>query len=148
MVQEQTPSTERRDEVIDLTALAGTRAVVRIDGQSFDLVDVDELGLRDRAKLTRTLERIAALEGAAREDLATDDDETEYRQRLSEFARIALPGAPEELLAKLNDGQKGDLAAAFFVEAIGQKKGRLGLLSRIGPRSSPGSASTTAETTG
>lgn len=143
MVQDTKSPPPSDSPFISLETIDGSVDVVRIDGQSFDMLSIDSVGLRTRARIQRLLKRIEALE--AKED-PTENDETEYRDRLLDIAAIALPGAPDDTTAKLGTGSLANLATAFFVRAA-LRSPRLEMLANLtGAMSSRSSSVSTAGT--
>jgi hypothetical protein len=143
MVQDTKSPPPTDSTFISLETIDGSADVVRIDGQSFDMLSIDSIGLRTRARIHRLLKRIEALE--TKED-PSENDEAEYRDRLRDVAAIALPGAPDDVIAKLRVGSLADLATAFFVRAA-LKSPRLEMLANLtGAMSSRNSSGSTAAT--
>lgn len=147
MVQEKRTSPALKLE--DIGAPADT---VVIDGKTYDLASTVDLGLRDRSRIQRIWERVAAIEKLPVEELS-DDLEREYDDRLAELCRVAIPTLEPEVLAKLAIGQRQAVATTFFVRAL-QRSGMASLMAATaasaspsnGPTSSPSSSAPTAAT--
>lgn len=145
MVKEKSAIAPPAEPVITIDRINAVRGVIRIHGRSFDLLELDGLGLRARSVINRHWRRISALEELEPENV-TAADEAEYEDRLHQLAPLIVPAAPAELLAKLKIDELVDLAAAFFARGL-MNSPRLQMLKNlIGARSSPSSAGSTPAT--
>ena len=117
---------------------------IRIDGETYRLAVLASFALRRQARCRRIWTRMDELEKL---EEPTEDDEREYRRLALEVARFALPDAPDEILAKLDNEQLGDLVVAFFARGALRSR-RLQLLRETltSAASSPGSSGSTAAT--
>lgn len=140
MVNENSGSTNRP---LDLDAIEGSAGIVRIDGKTYDLLALDSLGLKVSSRLRRLSKRITELEEL---EEPSDADEAEYRDRLVEFASVALPSAPEPAINGLSTKRLADLAIHFFLRAaIGSQRFAM-VESLTGVQSLPASNGSTAAT--
>jgi len=134
-----------RKPLLELRELAPTE-FVRIYGETYDVIDLDSLGIRQRTILAAHFERVAAIEKLGPE--ATDDDDREYGSRLEELLRVIMPSLPSEVLARIPRGKRAEIAGAFFVWAQ-QRSPLADLLTRLlSVSSSPASPSATAPASG
>ena len=139
------PAEKDDDQVFDLGAIAPLRKVVLIDGSAYEMLDVNELGIADRSKLAKLVDRITKLENKG--ERATAKDQQEYDARLLTISKMILPGAPQALIDKLSLGKRGDLVVRFLVETAVESP-RLSMVGRLlrGMKPSPGSSGSTAAT--
>ena len=89
------------------------RCSVKIDGQSYEIVSMDELSVVDYHRLGRKGLRIDFLMGKAD---ASDEELAEVRAILDDLCRRVVL-APDEVHAKLSDGHRLNLVRAFTREA-------------------------------
>lgn len=135
--------------IIRLEAIAGPGAYVEIDGEPYAMAAPASLGLIERTRVVRLLERIFKLEQL---EEPSADEATEYEGHLRSLAPLILPGAKSETLERLAIGQLADLAVAFFVHAA-KTSPRIAMLlgdrttSPTGTSSSPDSSASTAAAT-
>ena len=149
---------ESRRPLLTLEMLEPERDFVLIDGEACELVARDELSLLDRARVHRLGLRVSALFES--ED-PTDVQEAVASDALNEIARLLLPRADGEVLAKLSDGQRLELMQVFTsASAMQMLPALLTMLGAApeggyttgppapstGDASSPGSSSASAET--
>jgi hypothetical protein len=140
MVQEKRarakPAAESRPEgaLLELKTLA-PRDYMRIDGETYELIDVDALDLIQRSRVNALITRINTLQELAS---PSEADSREFDAKLRELSAIALPTAPAKVLATLKVGELLDLSMSFFAWVVARSP-RQTLLSRIGVKPSPGS---------
>jgi hypothetical protein len=112
MVQEKTRRADSQESRTFNLDEVDAIDVVRFGGESYDLARGDGLSLRRQARLLKCRRRFAVL---SKIEEPTEDDEREYRKLNREVAAIALPDAPEEAIAKLEDAKLERLVIHFFV---------------------------------
>ncbi len=136
-----------RPPLLTLEMLEPERDFVVIDGEPCELVAREELSLLDRARVHRLGLRVSALFES--ED-PTDVQEAVASGALKEIARLLLPNAGGEVLAKLSDGQRLELMQVFTsASAMQMLPALLAMLSAApstGDASSLGSSSASVET--
>lgn len=133
------------EAILTLERLETARPCVQLpDGVKYELADYEMFGLRQRAEVKKLIARI---EGLEKVDEPTEGDDTEYRGKLMELCRLALPGAPVGVLEGLTTAQRGDVAGAFFVPLLDRPGMRMLEKARtsISERSSRPSNGTTAQ---
>jgi len=134
-----------RKPLVELRELA-PQDFVRVFGETYDLVDLDALSIRQRAVIAAHFERLVALEQLGTE--STDDDEREYAKRLGELLPLIVPTLPDAVLARIPSGKRAEIAGAFFVWADARSPLRR-LTERMNSESiSPVSPSATAPVSG
>lgn len=107
--------TEKRIPLLDLDELIDRRAV-KISGNSYELLNRDELNVLDYSKLAKHWKLIArALSG----DATKDDEVTEAARFLDESIRLILR-APADVQATLTDSQRLKIAT-FFMDLQGDE---------------------------
>ena len=100
------------DAVIEISSITASADFIRIDGKTYDLLSMDDVGLATSARIRRLMKRIEALESS---DEPSEADEVEYRDRLIEIARVAYPSLGTEVADAMSIRQLGDITKAFFV---------------------------------
>jgi len=88
------------------------RPKIAIDGELYEILSPDELGIADRGVFAATVRRIAEI--MAKESL-DDDAKAEAARLLREVADRIMVGVPEAVRAKLNDTQRLQVAEAFTI---------------------------------
>ena len=139
--------------LLDLSTLDKVE-YINIDGQRFDLVNLDALALRPRNRLatafTRCLELIARDADQAAKPL-TKREERELAHGVKALVPMLVPGITPEAMAKLTAYQQQEIVLAFFV-IRSENAGRSSATQRMiavtngltGASSSPGSNASTA----
>lgn len=84
---------------------------IAVDSKQYPIANPTAWSLRKRGDAGRALRRTFELEEV---EEATDDDEAEYRRKLIEFISMAVPDLPENVIAKLDTGQLGQVRDHFF----------------------------------
>jgi hypothetical protein len=117
---------------------------IRIYGEAYRLARATDLSLMDRAAFNRARKRMAYLE-----EMPTprEKDQAEHRKLSEEIARLAVPDAPHEVVAKLSNDQLGAIVVVFFgrtqqTSGIVRTASELGLSMTSGTRSPDSSGST------
>ncbi len=91
------------------------RCSVTIDGQSYEVISVDELAIADYHRFGRKGLRIDFLMG---KDTPTDEELAEVSKILDELCRAVLQ-APDEVHRKLTEGHRLSLVKVFTREVAG-----------------------------
>jgi hypothetical protein len=99
--------------ILDLKTLQDEFYTVTIDGVEFRLRSFAELGLLDLNKISRAGTALVELQTKDMSD-ASEEELTDILSILELAIRVAIPDLSEETLARLNDGQKLDIANAFL----------------------------------
>jgi hypothetical protein len=144
MVREKQEPGERKP-LVELRELA-PREFMRVFGKTYDVVDLDMLSLRERAILGTHFERVLEIErkGAG----MSDEDEAEHADRSEKLIRLVVPSMPDEVIAKIAPGRRGELLGAFLAFAS-QRNLVIGLMERLASLpSSPTSRRPTAAANG
>ena len=121
--------------VVSVTTATETTATISIDGAEYDLVDAQDLDLKDALWLAKAGREIKA---AAEEELS-DAAIERLDQVLDRMVRVVLPTLPDEVFAKLRSKHKLAITEAFTGAAgVGGAEPRPN-----GTPSSPGSSAST-----
>ena len=134
-----------RQPLLDIDTLA-PRDFVRINGGTYFLATPGQNGIRWRLTVNALVERLTELEalGAA----MTEDDEREHRTRLDQVVGMLVPDMPADVRDALDDEEKANLVAAFFVARATVRRERIAQTMTISESTSPDSPASTAEATG
>jgi len=104
---------EDTGDVLELGALSRPPRLVKIQGEFYEMLNVDALGVGPRERLGRLHKRITELEGKGTRILAKE--EAEYDGRLLELAKLVLPDAPAAVMDKLSIGARQTLVLDFLL---------------------------------
>lgn len=96
--------------LLELSTLSPERPNIVIDGTAYELAVPSDFGLREQARLLRLQRAVEPLQGA---DDPSDEEVEAAAQALEEITRLLVRGAPAEVLARLTDGQRIQIAQAF-----------------------------------
>jgi len=126
------PEPKPKAAAIELSSLSQKgQEFVTIDGDRYDLLSADQIGLRLTGEIDRLWKRICALEET---EGPTDADEAEYKSKLTVLGSIVLPDAPEDVVERQPVSNLKDLAVSFFVLAA-SKSPRMAMMLRLGKKS-------------
>ncbi|MGH2500263.1 MAG: hypothetical protein ACRDF0_09270 [Candidatus Limnocylindria bacterium] len=114
-----------------------SREFVRIDGVTYDIVNLAGIGIRDRALLRRDSARLVELE---RIDEPNAEEQEEHKQRVRRIAAAALPTLPDDVLERMDLAQQVAVVGAFFEASA--KSPELRALMRLRTESSASSSPT------
>ena len=134
MVRSKKPERARSKEdddtgdVLELGALARPPRLVSIEGQMYEMLDVDTLGIGPRARLGKLRQRIDVLEKKGERMKAKE--EAEYDGRLLEITKVILPNAPDEITHKMSIGSRQTLVIDFLFN-VTLESPRLQTLARV-----------------
>lgn len=134
-----------RKPLVELRELA-PQDFVRIYGETYDLVDLDGLSIRQRAVIAAHFERLLEIEKLGAD--SSDDDEREYAKRLGEVLPLILPTLPPDVLERIPRGKRAEIAGAFFVWADARSPLRRLMQLAVSASSSPASPRATAPASG
>jgi hypothetical protein len=132
------------DTTFDLGSITPLRKLAVIDGVSYELVDVNELGIGPRSRLDKLVQRCIALERKGEKILAKE--EQEYDARLLTLSKQLLPDCPPGIIDKLSLGARSELVGRFLVETTLDSP-RLQMLERLMRRTRSHDSSTPTEET-
>lgn len=86
---------------------------VKIDGERYDLITVDDLSIVDQHVVMRSGKRMQIL--WEKEELS-GDDVAELEKISDGLFRLVAPGIPDHVSARLKTNQKSRIANAFFLK--------------------------------
>lgn len=104
-------------EILDLNTLVDRRKVrivskLHPDGEMYDLLNPDELGVMDHQRLATRHGQVQKLQSKGLDKLS-GKDARELSAALNDFVAIVMPGVEPAVLKELNDGQKTAILQSF-----------------------------------
>jgi hypothetical protein len=139
--------------VLDLDTLAPERPTVKIRtkenrrGKHYEIADLEDLSLQDRAELGRLQRTVHDLEPHVERAFNTDaDDEVigQFEDVIDRFLALAIRDLPQDVIAALKLGQKEALLQAFIEASPPEMRTRLEeAMSQTQERQSPASRPST-----
>ncbi len=130
--------------VLELSTLV-EHATVAIDGHEYELLTVDDFGLRDYARLLQLQETVETSRASA--SLESEERAASIAGALNNFVAMVMPGLPVEVLGKLRDVQKVAIMKAFSEAAgLGTERALPPESQPTGENTSPDSSAPTGET--
>jgi len=128
---------------------ARERNGVKIDGVVYEMVELDDLSLKDVAWLDKAGKRLKAAAATIEKGEAEQQMLEETSSLLREFVALLLPKLPPEVLARLSDVKMLMIANAYMegrgIGPFGARQETLQERQTIGSTSSPGSSGSTGE---
>lgn len=108
MATPQTPPAPSHKPLLTLSTLID-RHFVTIDGVNYDLRNADELSIVELDRMTRQSARFDQLFA---QQIRSEEESAEYEAILHGLCNTILE-APDDVRAKLKDGQRADIVVAF-----------------------------------
>lgn len=136
----------RPTPLLDLDTLI-VRPTIRVDGEPYELLSIDELSILDSQRLTAWGHEIEALSGSGDEE-----DGRKLGGLVATVARKALVDMPDDVFARLSEAHHMSVAEVFTGLLLTRKLATAGALvgemvnRSTGAKSSPGSSGSTEAT--
>lgn len=104
-------------QILDLNTLVDRRKIrivsrLHPDGEMYDLLNPEELGVMDHQRLATRHRQVAKLQSKDVDKLSTKDAR-ELTASLDDFVKTVMPSVEPEVLKDLNDGQKTAILQTF-----------------------------------
>lgn len=94
--------------LLELDTAAPERAVIKIDGNAYELRSIDDLGLKEDAEFRGTLREF--------NDAQPGQDWGKMAGLLDRMLQSIVLGLPQDVLARLSDGKKLKIIEVFIKE--------------------------------
>jgi hypothetical protein len=134
-------------ELLDLSKVVERDTITLKDGKTYELVNPDDLGIYEYARITQLQEESCTLEATAKKGKLTPKNERELLRILGEFVKLLIPTIKPAGLGKLTQQDRERIILVWMgrhmtgEEPAGEASSR-----RSGAPSSRGSKRSTAAT--
>lgn len=128
--------------LLNLKTEAPQRRAVNIDGEDYYLILMQSLSLGARLGLSRSIDRVVAIEQKTEE--FTAEDEKEYTDLVMKVCSTVLPDCPTEVLEQLNQLDRESIFGAFLGLSV-QGSSRIAMMAQLRSELSPPDSNSTTE---